>query len=438
MTSYWSVSMSRSRTSLRRVAVSLWPQWLSLQGGGGGGRGRFLGPSGSVQGCTMAGWGGGGGQWGGNELSNLVFGEFGCFHLPHQASSKSRCRGRTMSMGSDLIYEPFKKDGIFLTIEEHMRSQEPMNTMKYSQFVYNISPFCFGYHEWEIWMSSLVTSTWKYILEERWILLESEILIDLDFWANSVSFVQTFQWVWMDSYLCILVTRAGFHRGTTPLIGCLCCVQVKGPSWRKSKWLCPKSSVSVSLCLLSCWYKEPCVERWCDVWICWCSARQLFLRMYVYACIWGGGGEVCTESMRFEIERLGENKWTETFLDQLRGPSFPRSVTLFAARCQWFYYHETTFHFTSWFQFRNSLEKPCVCFWCYMYKGNKNNHNRLHLTKSMWVLKCSVLQNDQSGIKLQHCWNRKKRRVIWVLVGLKPQDPICLHLYLSIWIIFAL
>lgn len=103
----------------------------------------------------------------------------------------------------------------------------------------------------------------------------------IDFWANSVSFVQTFQWVWMDSYLCILVTRAGFHRGITPLIGCLGCVQVKGPSWRKSKWLCPKSSVSVSLCLLSCWYKEPCVDRWCDVWICWCSDRQLFLHMYV-------------------------------------------------------------------------------------------------------------------------------------------------------------
>ena len=120
---------------------------------------------------------------------------------------------------------------------------------------------------------------------------EYELLIDLDLWANSVSFVQTFQWVWTDSYLCILVTRAGFHRGITPLIGRLCCVQVKGPTWRKSKWLCPKRSVTVSLCLLSCWYKELCVEDWCDVWICLCSARQPFLLMYVCACIWGGEGE---------------------------------------------------------------------------------------------------------------------------------------------------
>lgn len=31
-------------------------------------------------------------------------------------------------MGSDLIYEPFEKDGRLLTIEEHRRSQEPVNT----------------------------------------------------------------------------------------------------------------------------------------------------------------------------------------------------------------------------------------------------------------------------------------------------------------------
>lgn len=204
-------------------------------------------------------------------------------------------------------------------------------------------------------------------------IFEFELLID--FWANSVSLVQTFQWLWMDSYLCILVTRAGFHRGITPLIGCLGCVQVKGPSWRKSKWLCPKSSVSVSLCLLSCWYKEPCVDRWCDVWICWCSDRQLFLHMYVCMYLGRRGRGLHGE---YEV-------WDWTFVrkevnwdffgvsSQLQGPSFPRSITVFAARCQWLYYHETRLtwiHFTCCFQCRNSLEQPCVCFWCYVYKGN--------------------------------------------------------------------
>lgn len=43
-------------------------------------------------------------------------------------------------MGSDLIYEPFKKNGSLLTIEEHRRSRELMNTMKYTLvFGYNIS-----------------------------------------------------------------------------------------------------------------------------------------------------------------------------------------------------------------------------------------------------------------------------------------------------------
>lgn len=42
-------------------------------------------------------------------------------------------------MGNDLIYEPFKKDGSSLTIEEHRKSRELMNTMKYSHmFVYKI------------------------------------------------------------------------------------------------------------------------------------------------------------------------------------------------------------------------------------------------------------------------------------------------------------
>lgn len=57
---------SEDRTSLRGVAVNLWPRWLSLQGGGsqGGGRGHL--EVRLVQGHMMAGRGGG-------EVSNLVF-----------------------------------------------------------------------------------------------------------------------------------------------------------------------------------------------------------------------------------------------------------------------------------------------------------------------------------------------------------------------------
>lgn len=122
--------------------------------------------------------------------------------------------------------------------------------------------------------------------------------------------------------------------------------------------------------------------------------------------------------MRFEIGLLWEKKWAETFLDQVpncRGPVFPGvlpylvpdvsgSITM---RHFWL---EFISHFSCYF--RNSLDLPCVCFWCCMYKG-KENHNGLHITKSMWVLKCSIQQNDQSGIKLQHCWNRRKRRVVY-------------------------
>lgn len=160
--------------------------------------------------------------------------------------------------------------------------------------------------------------------------------------------------------------------------------------------------------------------------------------MDVYACIWGGGGEGCRRSMRFEIGPLWEKKWADFFLDNVpncRGPVFPGvlpylvpdvsgSITMRHFWLEFSYY------------FRNSLDLPCVCFWCYMYKG-KENHNGLHVTKSMWVLKCSVQQNDQSGIKLQ---NRTERSAVsfGLLVRLKLQDSIYFHLYLSILILSAL
>lgn len=121
------------------------------------------------------------------------------------------------------------------------------------------------------------------------------------------------------------------------------------------------------------------------------------------------GVRVAGESMRSEIGLLWGKKWTETFLDQVpncRGPVFPGVLPYLvpnASGCitMRHFWLEFISHFS--YYFRNSLDQPCFCFWCYMYKRNKNNHNGLHIIKSMWVLKCSVLHKDQSGIKLQHC-----------------------------------
>lgn len=165
----------------------------------------------------------------------------GCFHIPHHASSNSWCRSGTMSLGSDLFYEPFKEDGSLLTIEECRKSEELANPIKYSHaLVYKICLFSFGHHDVE-------APVWPQVpgrLEERWDHLKNirhfppkrqtrrtshsdqrrinqlKLLMSTlpscdsfsqTFELNSVSFVHTFQWVWTDSYLCVLVTRAIFH-----------------------------------------------------------------------------------------------------------------------------------------------------------------------------------------------------------------------------------
>lgn len=280
-------------------------------------------------------------------------------------------------MGSDLFYEPFKEDCSLLTIEECRKSEELVNTIKYSRmFVYKICLFSFGHHDvespvWlqvpgrleERWDHQITSNTqpktwdtmhitpwpapyqtaetlnvnssflwlflavvWEDVLTGSEMLVPVGMLVELDLWANSVSFVHKFQWVWTDSYLCVLVTRAIFHRGITPLIGRLCCVQVRGPLGGKSKWLCPISSVSVSLCLLSCWYKEPCVEQQWDVWIYLSSALQLFLRMC--RCLFFGWG-VAERVWTLRLDFCEKRSWWGLFGpgSHLQGPSFPRGIT---------------------------------------------------------------------------------------------------------------
>lgn len=103
---------SEDRTSLRGVAVNPWPRWLSLQGGGerGGSGGHF--EVRLVQGHMMAGRGGG-------EVSNLVF-VCKAFSPPPPSFLWEQClRGRTMSKGSDLFYEPFKGDGGCSPLNSH-------------------------------------------------------------------------------------------------------------------------------------------------------------------------------------------------------------------------------------------------------------------------------------------------------------------------------
>lgn len=103
---WWRREGSEDRTSLREVAVNPWPRWLSLQGGGGwgGGGGGPRSKGRLVQGHMMVGRGGG-------EVSNLVF-VYEAFPPPPPSFLwEQSLRGRTMSKGSDLFYEPFKGGG---------------------------------------------------------------------------------------------------------------------------------------------------------------------------------------------------------------------------------------------------------------------------------------------------------------------------------------
>lgn len=67
-------------------------------------------------------------------------------------------------MGNDLIYEPFKKDGSSLTMEEHRKSRELMNTMKYSHVCLQNLTLLF----WSSLMGDLdVQSHYKYVEDWR-------------------------------------------------------------------------------------------------------------------------------------------------------------------------------------------------------------------------------------------------------------------------------
>lgn len=133
----WWTGGSEDRTSLRGVAVNPWPRWLSLQGGGGHPEVRL------VQGHMMAGRGGG-------EVSNLVFVYEAFSPPPPSFLWEQSLRGRTMSKGSDLFYEPFKGDGGLSTKKRQRSSGELMNTMTHSHmFVYKMLLSCFDHHKWQ-------------------------------------------------------------------------------------------------------------------------------------------------------------------------------------------------------------------------------------------------------------------------------------------------
>lgn len=78
---------------------------------------------------------------GGGEVSNLVF-VYEAFSPPPPSFLREQSlRGRTMSKGSDLFYEPFKGDGGPPTKEGHRSGGELMNTMTRSHmFVYKMLP----------------------------------------------------------------------------------------------------------------------------------------------------------------------------------------------------------------------------------------------------------------------------------------------------------
>lgn len=100
---------------------------------------------------------------GSSELSSLLF-VYEMYSPPHHAPSKSCCGSRTMSMGSSLIYEPFKKYGSLFTIEKHRRSWELIKTMKDSHV-------CFKYLTLFFWSTLMgdhdVQSRYKYLEDWR-------------------------------------------------------------------------------------------------------------------------------------------------------------------------------------------------------------------------------------------------------------------------------
>lgn len=158
-------------------------------------------------------------------------------------------------------------------------------------------------------------------------------------------------------YLCTLVTTAIFRVDIALLIVRLCCGQAGGPAGGETGWLFHLKVQSVCVCcslyLQSCWYKEPCVKQWCDVWICLGRGCQLCLGMaecvcvYVHMCI--GGGRVEWARVWGSEMSLGralwEKEWLEAYLDLIpdRGVQFmaPGCITPSGALFRWLYCYES-------------------------------------------------------------------------------------------------
>lgn len=111
----------------------------------------------------------------------------------------------------------------------------------------------------------------------------------------------------------------------------------RGPCWRRDwRTVSPKSSVCVcvtvyvccSLYLQSRWYKEPCVEQWCDVWICLGRGCQLCVCVCSYWRGSGGMGKDCRERDEFGERTVREGvTWSLFGLDpRQRGPVYGARV----------------------------------------------------------------------------------------------------------------
>lgn len=150
MTSYWSISMSEYRSFDGGLAVNLWP-WCGLEDGGGG-RGRILGLSGSVQGQMMAEKIG---QW-------AVWSVFCLWGVSTSPTMLPPIAGECQW---EVTYFMSHLKRSLLTIEECRKSEELVNTIKYSHmFVDKICLFSFGHHDMEspVWLQV------RGRLEERW------------------------------------------------------------------------------------------------------------------------------------------------------------------------------------------------------------------------------------------------------------------------------
>ena len=172
------------------------------------------------------------------------------------------------------------------------------------------------------------------------------------------------------------------------LIVRLCCRRAGGPAGGETGWL---FHLKVNLCvrarslyLQSCWYKEPCVEQWCDVWICLSRGCQLCLGERVCGCV-----HMCRAGDRLEGERWvwGEDcerrsdlrliwTWSQTEGSSLwrQGASLPLVPCLDdcdAMSHLWLYNLIYFYIFSYYFQHAGKFVEVCVLLLALMFGVQK-------------------------------------------------------------------